>query len=112
MTTLVAGPAAAMKTPARAVGGSFVRFATPPRRKSVIDETDMRKRRATTACASSWARIEQKKRNAATAETTKTFGRDHAGKLAGKMLSASVTTTRNKRTTHEKGMRMSLARER
>ena len=47
IATLVAGPAAAMKNSARAEGGSRVRFATPPRRKSVIDETDMRKPRAT-----------------------------------------------------------------
>jgi len=41
MTTLVAGPAIAMKNSAFADGGSFLRFATPPSRKSVIDETDI-----------------------------------------------------------------------
>ena len=48
MRTLVAGPAPAMKNSARADGGSRVRLATPPNRKSVIDETDMRNPRATT----------------------------------------------------------------
>src|SRR2546428_210155 len=45
MTMLVSGPAAAMKNSAFADGGSFVRFATPPSRNNVIDDTDIRKRR-------------------------------------------------------------------
>ena len=71
--TLVNGPAAAIKNSARADGGSRVRFATPPSRKSVIDETDMRKRRATSECASSCASTDAKKRRAVTAETTSDF---------------------------------------
>ena len=73
MTRLVAGPAAAMKNSAFAVGGSCRRFATPPRRNSVIDETFILNRRATSECESSWAMIETKNRSVVMVATRSRF---------------------------------------
>ena len=80
---LVNGPAAAMKNSARADGGSRVRLATPPSRNSVIDETDIRNRRATSECASSCASTDAKKSSAVTAETASAFSRDQRGNWPG-----------------------------
>src|SRR5688572_31963533 len=101
ITKLAAGPAAAIKNSAFALGGSLVRFATPPSRNSVIDETDILKRSATMACASSCSRTAAKNRNAATAETMKVFCCDHWGYDAGKTWSASDSRTRKKINSHE-----------
>ena len=83
MLRLVRGPAEAMKNSALALGGSFVRFATPPSRNSVIDETDILNWRATMACASSCSNTELKNRRAAIAEMRNVFCWDHCGYQSG-----------------------------
>ena len=99
MTTLVAGPAAAMKNSAFAVGGSCRRFATPPNRNNVIDETDMLNRRATSECESSCARIEQKNRSAVMTAMRSRFCCDHA--VPSNWPCQSPKNTRAKMISHE-----------
>jgi len=82
MTRLVAGPATAMRNSPFALVGSFVSDATPPSRKSVIDDTGKRNRRATIACANSCATTEAKKRSAVTAPAMNAFASD-VGKTDG-----------------------------
>ena len=57
---LTAGPAAAMRNSARAVGASDSISATPPSNQSVMAFTRMPSRWATRLCPSSWARIDPK----------------------------------------------------
>ena len=76
MRRLIPGPADAMKNSAFALGGSWRRFATPPSRKRVIDDTAMLKRRATSECDSSCATMELKNRTAAMADTVIRFWSD------------------------------------
>ena len=79
MAKLVAGPAMAMKNSAFALGGSFVRLATPPRRKSVIELTDILNARATIECANSCSTTETKNSSAAIPAMIQVFCSDHCG---------------------------------
>jgi hypothetical protein len=81
---LVAGPAMAIENSAFALGGSLVKLATPPRRNRVIEETVMLNRRATSACANSWATTLTKKSRAVMAATMSVFCWDQVGYVNGK----------------------------
>ncbi len=61
MTRLAAGPAAAISPSAFGEGESRLRRAIPPSNHSSMPLVSTPNRRATSACDSSWARIDRKK---------------------------------------------------
>jgi len=112
MHRLMNGPAAAMKNSAFALGGSSCRFATPPSRNRVMDETRMLNRRATSECESSCATIELKNRSAVITDTRSVFWSDQKGYCDGKTSFHRLKKTSPKMTTHEMWMRSSIPNSR
>jgi len=112
MRRLVRGPAPAMRSSAFAVGGSAARFATPPRRKSVMELTFILNSRAMTECASSCATTDAKNRSAVMAETRSVFWSDQYGNIDGNTLSESDSRMMPNTRNHEKWIRMSMPRMR
>ena len=70
MSRLLSGPAPAISASSRGPFGSLSMTAAPPKMKRVMDVVRTPKRRATSACESSWASTDPKKRSAVAAATS------------------------------------------